>query len=59
MKARLEDKTIQHRGIIVTSETEEEREVLLNLWVNKGRPAMFSRDPGLVEIIIAPTPEES
>ncbi|MDP2730599.1 MAG: hypothetical protein Q8O55_08945 [Dehalococcoidales bacterium] len=59
MKARLEDKTVEHRGIIITSETEEEKEVIRSLWINQGRPAMFSRDGALVSITIAPTPEEA
>ncbi len=58
MKVRLEDKTVEHRGIIVTSETEEEKAVLTNLWTQLGRPAIFSRDGTSVSITIAPTPEE-
>ncbi|MDP2728426.1 MAG: hypothetical protein Q8P59_12910 [Dehalococcoidia bacterium] len=58
MKVILEDKTVKHRGIIVSSETDEEKVVLTNIWVQKGAPAMFSRDGTSVSITIAPTPDE-
>lgn len=58
MKVQLEDPEIQHRGILVTSENEEEKQVLKNIWCQKGRPASFGRVGDSVSITIAPTPEE-
>ena len=58
MKAELESKEIKHRGILLISETEEESQVLTDLWIQKGRPAGFERKIDHVEIIIAPSPEE-
>ncbi|MDP2727033.1 MAG: hypothetical protein Q8P59_05780 [Dehalococcoidia bacterium] len=58
MKAELESKEIQSRGVSLTSETEEEKQVLTNLWNQNVRLAMFSSEKdGNVEIIIATGPE--
>ena len=58
MKAILEETSIRHRGVILTSETDEEREILRNIWINKGRPASYGKlEGGNIEIVIAPTPE--
>lgn len=55
MKAKLEPKEIQHRGVSLVSETEEEKRILLNLWNEKAKPAMLSRLPdGQVEVVVAP-----
>lgn len=58
MKVKLESNRINHRGILLISETEEESQVLTALWIEKGRPTMFERTIDHVEIIIAPSPEE-
>ena len=58
MKAELESKEINNRGVILTSETEEEKQMLTKLWNQKAAPAMLTRsDDGQMEIIIAPAPE--
>ena len=55
MKAELESKEINNRGVILTSETEEEKQMLTKLWNQKAAPAMLTRsDDGQMEIIIAP-----
>ena len=59
MKAELEVKEITLRGVLLTSETEEEKQVLMNLWLDKGRPAMLARlGDGNVQFGIAPSPTE-
>lgn len=60
MKAKLEPKEMQYRGVSLISETEEEKQVLANLWNQKGGPAMLGqmRD-GQVLLIVAPSPESS
>lgn len=58
MKAELEPEEMQYRGISVISETEEEKQVLENIWSQKGRPAMLGRmHDGSVQLVVAPTPE--
>jgi hypothetical protein len=63
VKANLESKEIHNRGVSLTSETDEEKEVLTNLWTNfwvrKVGPAKFARLPdGQVQIVFAPTIED-
>ncbi len=59
MKAKLEPKEIQHRGVSLTSETEEEKQILTDCWVQQCSPAMFARvEGGQVELVIVPTPLE-
>ena len=59
MKASLEDTSIQHRGVILTSETDEEREVLRDIWCSKGRPASLGKlDNGSIELVVAPTSDD-
>ena len=58
MKARLEETSVQYRGVVLESETEEEKKVLWDIWNSKGRPVTVGRlDGGSVELIVAPTPE--
>lgn len=58
MKARIEslpDIELSHRGIVVSSENEEEAEVLQNIMDTGGAAIMLARDDkGTVEITIAP-----
>lgn len=56
MKATLEDKKIQYRGVIIEAETPEEAEILTRIWVNAGKIVEFTREPK-VTIVVAPTPE--
>ncbi len=59
MKAKLEETSVQHRGVVLTSETDEEREILRNIWAHKGRPVSVGKlDDGNIELVVAPTPEE-
>lgn len=59
MKATLEGTSIQHRGVVLTSETEDEKKILRDLWCCKGRPAMFGKLPdGAIELVIAESAEE-
>jgi|GEM_PF-4334935 len=58
MKASLEVTSIRHRGVILTSETDEERKILRDIWIGKGRPASYANlEDGNIEIAIAPTAE--
>jgi len=59
MKARLEETSVQYRGVVLVSETEEEKKVLWDIWENRGRPVTVGRvDDGNAELVVAPTPEE-
>ncbi len=58
MKAELEPKEMTYRGVSLISETEEEKQVLTNLWTQKGGPAMFGQRDGNVLIVIAPSPDK-
>lgn len=58
MKAELEPKELQYRGISVISETEEEKQVLINLWNQKGvAPTLggLVRDGYLMKLGTRPT----
>jgi len=59
MKARLEETSVQYRGVVLVSETEEEKRILWDIWNSKGRPVVVGKlDDGSVELIVAPTPEK-
>ncbi len=58
MKARLEETSVQYRGVVLVSETEEEKRILWDIWNSKGAPVSVGRLDGSVELVIAPTPEE-
>jgi len=56
MKAILESAALKNRGVFLTSETEEEKQVLENIWIQNGRPVEMARlGDGQFEITIAPT----
>lgn len=60
MRAILEEASVQYRGVVLTSETDEERQILRNIWTGKGRPASVGKlDDGNIELVVAPTPEEA
>lgn len=60
MKAKLEDLQIAGRGVVIESETEEEKQMLENIWNNHGGLAMLARnDDGTVTLVIAPTAEDN
>lgn len=58
MKAKLEDKRIENRGVIITSETMEEKQLLFDIWHRGANPVVFSKEKDMVSIVIAPIPEE-
>jgi len=59
MKARLEETSVQYRGVVLVSETEGEKRILWDIWNSKGRPVTVGRlDDGSVELVVASTPEE-
>ena len=62
MKVTLETEALTNRGIILESENPEEKQVLRNLWEQKGRPVCLAKKghflEGNLELVIAPTPEE-
>lgn len=58
MKARLEAIETEYRGVILESETPEEKEVLNRIWTGHGRPVEISRLlNNQIHVIIAPTPQ--
>ena len=61
MKVELESSVITNRGIEVTSETEEERQILMELWVSGGTVVSFTRieNSQNIRLGIAPTSQES
>ena len=60
MKAELETKELQNRGVSLISETEEEAQMLTDLWNNKARPAAWGRLPdGNNKLDIAPISQPS
>ncbi len=60
MKAKLEnDPLLLNRGVEIESETDEEKQVLLQLWYGHGGPAALTRnDDGTVTLVIAATAAE-
>jgi len=70
MKAKLETPALSNRGVELESETEEEKAVLLDLWLKEGRPVCLTRlasgvidgigydIQGNVRLSIAPTTEK-
>jgi len=62
MKVQLEIPTMTYRGLILESETSEDRQVLMNIWLDKGRPVALANlgrhSEGTLQLTIAPTPPE-
>ena len=59
MKAELESEELKNRGISLMSETDEEKQVLENIWNQNGRPVGMARlGDGQFEITIAPDAED-
>lgn len=55
MKVELEPEEIGNRGFFVISETEEEKEVLDNIWKNRGSVVMLGRmSDGQLQLAVAP-----
>lgn len=45
MKAKLEEKGIENRGVILESENSEEKKVLQAIWAKRGQPVMIKTLP--------------
>lgn len=56
MEVKVESNKIKNRGVILTSQNLEEKEILMNIWNNEGRAVSIARANGNVSITIAPTP---
>lgn len=53
MKARLEEKGIESRGVILESENTDEKQVLQAIWAKRGQPVMISGLPdGNITLVI-------
>ncbi len=60
MKAKLETIPVKGRGVEIESETEEEKQILEQIWNTHGGLAMLTReDDGMVQLVVAPTVEEN
>ena len=58
MKAKLETIPVKGRGVEIESETEEEKQVLENIWNTHGGLAVLTRmKDGNVQLVVAPTAE--
>jgi len=59
MKVKIEEIPVENRGIDVTSESEEEREHLEELWARRARVVALTRNgAGTVTLTFAPPKEE-
>jgi len=59
LKAKLETIPVKGRGVEIESETEEEKQVLENIWNTHGGLAALARiEGGQVQLVVAPTVEE-
>jgi len=59
MKAKLEDVPVEARGVELESETDEEKQVLENIWNTHGGLAVLTRtEDGNVQLIVAPSLED-
>lgn len=60
MKARIEDIPVKGRGVEIESETEEEKQVIEQIWNTHGGLAVLTRkDDGNVQLVVAPPVEEN
>lgn len=58
MKADLEVRDVEYRGVVLESETPEEKEVLERIWSGHGRPVALERLMNdQVKLVIALTPQ--
>ena len=59
MKAKLEDIPVKARGVEIESETEEEKQMLTNIWNTHGGLVVLSRkEDGNVQLVVAPSLED-
>jgi len=60
MQAKQESDDIKHKGVILTSETPEDIQMLLGLWLRQCQPVEFQRYSEFkVAVTIAPLVEEN
>ena len=58
MTASLEAEETEYRGVVLESETPEEKEILNRIWSGHGRPVEIARlQNDQVKLVIAPTPQ--
>jgi len=58
LKAKVETIPVEGRGVEIESETEEEKQILENIWNTHGGLAMLTRqDDGQIALVVAPTVE--
>ena len=59
MKAKIEETSVQYRGVVLISETEDEGKILWDIWCCKGRPVSIGKlTDGSFELVMAPSAEE-
>jgi len=59
MRARLEETSVRYRGVVLTSETDEEKRVLWSMWAAQCGPVSVGKlDDGSIELVVAPSAEE-
>lgn len=59
MKAKVETIPVQARGVEIESETEEEKQILENIWNTHGGLASLERTPeGNVKLVVVPMVEK-
>jgi len=55
LKTKVETIPVQGRGVEIESETEEEKQILLNIWNTHGGLASMARTPdGNIQLVVAP-----
>ena len=58
MRAKLEETSVRYRGVVLISETDEEKRILWDIWSLKGRPVSVGElTDGTIELIMAPSVE--
>ena len=59
MKAKIENIPVQARGVEIESETEEEKQLLKNIWNTHGGLASMARtENGNIQLVVAPMVEK-
>jgi len=58
VKAKIEALQVRGRGVVIESETEEEKRILEQIWNTHGGLAVLTRHEGVVQLVVAPAVEE-
>ena len=59
MKAKLETIPVKGRGIEIESETEEEKQIIEQIWrTGGGIASLTKKEDGMVKLVVAPAVEE-